>query len=151
MGASIKLNISEKCALGDVDTYILTLKVSEVAEIDPNIFIVEYTKSNPYLNKFDTEFHHVAFLPEMSSIGTTLTNDTHQYIRQSQITRSYPTLERMNESKKVMLDDIHNLIKAYNQVVSGSRESEVLINEDGYTWTTIADETYTFNGEEIQI
>jgi uncharacterized protein (UPF0335 family) len=151
MSASIKLKMVENCALGEVDTYTLTWKVSDAQEIDANIFVVEYTKPNPRVNKYDSEFHHVAYLPEMSSISTVLDHSAHQYIRQSSITRTYSSLERMEESKKVMLQDIQNLIQAYNSIGLDSKESEIVITEDGYTCVAIDNTTYTLDGETVTI
>lgn len=151
MAAIITLKSNERCALGEIDTYTLTWKVTDAQEIDANIFVVEYTRTNPHLNKFDSEFHHVAYLPEMDSIRTTLDTSTHQYIRQSSITRTYPTIERLEESKKVMLNDIKNLLRTYNELVSGSRESEIVVTDKGYVCTKTDDIIYTFNGEEITI
>lgn len=151
MSATIKLKTQETVALGEVDTYTLTWRVAEASNIDANIFVVEYTRSNPYLNKFDSEFHHVAYLPEMSSLPTVLDNNTHQYIRQSTITRTYTTYDRMQESKKVMLEDIRTLLRTYNDILAGSKESEITITADGYTSEDVDDTTYTFDGEEIII
>jgi hypothetical protein len=151
MSASIKLKMSESCALGEVNTYSLNWKVSDAQDIDANIFIVEYTRHNPRINKYDSEFHHVAYLPEMTSIGTTLDASAHQYIRQASITRTYASLERMEESKKVMLRDIQNLVKAYNTLNADSKESEITITEDGYTCVAIDNTTYTLDGETVTI
>lgn len=151
MAATITLKMNEQCALGETDTYTLSWKVTDAQEIDVNIFVVEYTRNNPHRNTFDADFHHVAYLPELSSIGTTLDTSTHQYIRQSSITRTYTTMERMEESKKVMLEDIKSLLKSYNALSSGTRESEITITEDGYICKVEDNTTYTFDGEEIII
>lgn len=151
MAATIKMKMSESCALGEVDTYSLTWRVVDAQEIDANIFVVEYTKPNPRINKYDSEFHHVAYLPEMSSIGTTMDSSSHQYIRQASITRTYASLERMEESKKVMLNDISNLLKAYNKLGQDVKESEILVTDSGHTCVEIEKGVYTFNGETITI
>jgi hypothetical protein len=151
MAATIKIKMSESQTLGEVDTYSLTWRVIYTEDIDANIFVVEYTKTNPHLNQYDSEFHHVAYLPEMTSVSTNLDVSSHQYIRQSFITRTYPTIERMEESKKVMLGDIQSLLKAYNTMASGTRETEITITDTGYTSTVEDETTYTFDGEEIII
>lgn len=150
MAAMIKIKITEDNILGEVDTYILNMTVTDATEIDPNIFVVEYTKANPRLQKYEEEFHHVAYLPEMSSISTQLTNQAHQYIRQSKITRTYTNIERLEESKKVMLNDICNLLKAFNKIGTTTKESEILVTEDGHTCQTVDTNTITLNGEEIR-
>jgi hypothetical protein len=150
MAASISLKSTENCVLGEVDTYSLTWIVSDAQEIDPNIFIVEYTKNNPRINKYTAEFHHVAYLPEMESVKTALTNESHQYIRQSSITRTYASQERMEESKKVMLNDIKNLLKAYNTLKDNKSEQEILITAEGYQCTLVDTQVVTINGEEVR-
>jgi hypothetical protein len=151
MEATIKLKLTESFALGEVDPYSVTFKVVDVKEIDANIFVMEYIKPHPRINKYESKFHHVAYLPEMSSVGTVIEDTAHQYVRQSAVTRTYPTLERMTESKKVMLGDITNLLKTYNTLNNSSRESEILVTDEGYTCTVEDNDTYTFNGELITI
>ena len=134
---------------GEIDTYQLTLKVVHAVDVDPEIFIVERTCLN--LNKKNAveEFHHVAYLPEMSTVGTDIRNVTHQYLRKSSITRTYPTLVRMNESKKVMLADIKELVRTANQLGNDKRETEITITEDASNSTVIKDDIYTFDGEIV--
>lgn len=151
MAATIKIKATEATVLGEVDTYALTLKVVDAEDIDPNIFIVEYTRTNPRLkNKYDSEFHHVAYLPEMDSVGTELDDSSHQYIRQSKITRTYATIERMQESKKVMLQDITSLLKARNELGENLKESEILVTEDGYTYNVTDMSEITLDGEAVR-
>lgn len=150
MNASIDIKEISSCVLGEVDTYSLTWTVTDASGIDPNIFIVEYIKRNPRINKYDSEFHHVAYLPEMSSIPTQLDSASHQYIRQSSITRIYTSIGRMEESKKVMLNDIQNLIKAYKALNDDSKEQKITVTADGYQCTPVDATVVTINGEEVR-
>lgn len=149
MAVELKLNITETVVEGEINTYQMTMKVVNAVDIDPEIFIIERTC--PTLNKklVEETFHHVAYLPEMTSIKTTVNNSTHQYIRKSSVTRTYASLDRMNESKRVMLSDINMLVKTANQLGEVKKETEVIINSDGCTSTVINNSVYTFDGEII--
>ena len=149
MSAELKIKMTEAVVHGEVPMYKLTLKVTDASGIDPNIFVVECTRPNLNVRKIEEEFHHVAYLYDMNNIGTVADTKTHQFIRKSVIERTYASIERMNESKKVMLADISALLKAANQLGQESKESELTITESGYSSTVLNDNTYTFNGETI--
>jgi hypothetical protein len=150
MAVEIKINVIETTVPGEVDTYQMTLKVVNAVDIDPEIFIVERTCPGLNPKRAVETFHHVAYLPEMDTIGTTvLPNTTHQYIRKSNITRTYPTLNRMNESRKVMLADVKALVRTANQLGNVKRETDIIIKEDASDSTIIRDDIYTFDGEIV--
>lgn len=149
MSAELKIKMTESVVAGEVPTYKLTLTVTDATEIDPNIFVVECTRPNLNLRRIDEEFHHVAYLYDMDTVGTTLESKTHQFIRKSSITRTYLSIERLNESKGVMLADISALLKAYNLLGQENKESELTVTESGYSSIVLNDNTYTFNGETI--
>ena len=149
MAVEIKIQATETMVQGEVNTYQLTLKVVHAVDIEPEIFIVERTCLNLNQKNAVEEFHHVAYLPEMSTVGTVVKNTTHQYLRKASITRTYQTLNRMNESKKVMLEDIKELVRTANQLGTDKRETEIIIKEDTSESTVIRDDIYTFDGEIV--
>jgi hypothetical protein len=149
MAAELKIKMTESMVQGEVPVYSLTLTVTNATEIDPNIFVVECTRPNLNLRHINEEFHHVAYLYDISNIGTSLESKTHQFVRKSSITRTYLSIERLNESKDVMLADISSLLKAYNLLGTENKESELTVTESGYSSVILNDNTYTFNGETI--
>lgn len=149
MIAELKLSIVEEMVEGELDTYKLTLRVVDAVNIDPNIFVIERSCPTLNVNKVEESFHHVAYLHELDTIGTTVKTTTHQYIRKSSITRTYGTLQRMIESKKVMLDDVQKLLADNNHFGEKKKETTVTITENSCNVEQVVGDVYTFNGETI--
>lgn len=151
MAAEIELKVIEDILEGEADSFRLTLRVVNAVDIDPNIFVVERNLPTLNLNNVEESFHHVAYIHEMDMINTTPENKTHQYVRKSSISRTYNSLDRMVESKKVMLKDVQNLLHAANHFEDTRKETTIKLTADSCTEIVTSEETYTFNGEAVII
>lgn len=149
MAVELKLNIQESMSPGEIDAYKLTFKVVNAVDIEPEIFIFERKRLTAIGTKAEEKFHHVAYFPEMSTISSTVNNDMHQYIRRSSVVRAYATLEQMQEGKRVIVDDIKELVRVANQLGVDIKETELTIGVSTEESEILNDEIYTFDGEIV--